>query len=308
MKRSLSNPVTALFSKENKSKSFYILALVPTILLSYFYLQTTIGPAIPLYGFIILMLKKHKLFLNTEVRTVQKLFGLIVVFASFFAYFIVSPFFSSAIFYGYANYSLYIIGLFFIFFPIRALKEAFSPLFLVASVFIGTFASKLAESHFTPYIPNFTSFIASLLRIIGMDVAQSSSNQNVITLYSLKGPISFIFLWGCVGFSSVFVFSVILIVIMLEDPSNTKTKAIWSILGVLGIFIVNIIRLVIIFVVSYFSGYEYLTVHLYLGYILFMVWNVIFFYLFSKRNVISQKMTTIQVKISKRHLISVKQI
>jgi len=298
MKRSLSNLATTLLSKENRSKSFYVLALVPTILMSYFYLQSTIGPAIPLYGFIILILKQDKLFSNSEARSVEKLFGLMVVFASFFVYFIVSPFYPNISPYGLANYSLYIVGLFLIFFPIRVLKEAFSTLLLVASVFMGTFASRLAESYFTSYLPNFTSFIVSLLRAIGLDAVHSSSNPNVITLlYTLKGPVSFMVLWGCVGFFSMFVFSVILIVIMLEDPSSSKTKAIWSFLGVLGIFFVNIIRLVIIFVVSYFSGYEYFTVHLYLGYILFITWSVIFFYLFSKRNVISQKIGMIPIKL-----------
>jgi len=297
MKRSLSNLITIPFSRENISKSFYILALVPSVLLSYFYVQSTIGPAIPIYSFILLMLKKDKLFLNTQVRTVQKLFGLIVVFASFFAYFIVSPFYSNVSLYGFANYSLYIIGLFFIFFPIRALKQAFSPLFLVASVFLGTLASKLAESYFTSYLPNFTSFIASLLRIIGMGVAQLSSNLNIITLYSLKGPISFLIIWGCVGFFSMFVFSVILIVIMLEDPSSIKTKVVWLILGVLGTFFVNLIRIVTLFVGIYFYGYEFYEVHLYIGYILFITWIAVFFYLFSKRNVISQKIGMIPVKL-----------
>jgi exosortase/archaeosortase family protein len=96
-------------------------------------------------------------------------------------------------------------------------------------------------------------------------------------------------IWGCVGFVSMFVFSVILVIIMVEDPSSTKTKVIWSILGVAGTFLVNVFRIVTLFVGFYFYGYEYDKVHLYIGYILFFAWIALFFYLFSKRNVVYQK-------------------
>lgn len=289
MKRKINNLVSALFSPGNKSNSFYILVLVPSVLMSYFYIESPYGLAIPLYVFIILVLKKHKLFSGPEAGTMQKAFGLMVVLASFFVYFVVSPFFPNATFYGFANYSLYIVGLFLLFFKVKVLKEALSPLFLVGALFVGSFFSDLAKSYFEPYLPHFTSFIASLLRAIGIAATQSPSNPNVIVLDALKGPISLVIIWGCIGFISMFVFSVILIVIMLEDPSNTKTKVIWSFLGMLGTFFVNIIRLVTIFVGFYFYGYEYDAVHLYIGYVLFITWSVIFFYLFSKRNVFSEK-------------------
>jgi len=297
MKRNLRNLVAALFSKENKSRSFYVLALVPTILMSYSHVHSPLGPTIPLYSFIILILKKQKLFPDSKVHNIQKLFGLTMLCVSFFAYFIASPLYSDISFYGFANYSLYIVGLFLIFFPVIALKEAFSPLFLAASVFIAPFISKRAELYLTPYLPHFTSFIASLLRAIGMKVAQSSSYPNMITLsYTLKSPISLMIAWGCVGFYSMFVFCVILIIIMLEDPSSTKTKVLWSTLGVLGTFLVNIIRIVTLFVGLYFYGYEFYDTHLYTGYILFITWIAVFFYLFAKRNIILQKIRTMRTK------------
>jgi len=88
----------------------------------------------------------------------------------------------------------------------------------------------------------------------------------------------------------MYIFSIILVVIMSEDPSSTKTKVIWSIIGMLGTFFIGIIRLVTIFVGFYFYGYEQgQIIHSYIGYILFILWSLIFLYLFSKRNTISQK-------------------
>lgn len=249
-----------------------------------------------MYGFILLLLKKHKLFSHPEADTVQKLLGSLVVFSSFFVYFVVSPFFPSAVFYGFANYFVYIIGLLLVFFEIHALKEAFSPLFLIIAFVSSSYISDLAESFFTPYLPNFTSFIATTLRTIG--VAATYSSSNVITLHTSNGPISLTNAWPCVGFTSVYIFSMILAVILSEDPSHAKTKMIWAVTGVLGTFFVNIIRLVAVFVGFYFYGYKLGgTIHSFIGYILFIAWTVIFLYLFSKRNVISQKARIVRPRI-----------
>lgn len=280
------------------AKIFYLLAFVPVVLTSYFYSQSPAGMAIPLYGFIILILKKSKLFSRKKASRTQKVFGLIVVFASFFIHYVASPFFPNTGFYGFANYSLYIVGLFLLFFEINALKEAFTPLFLVVAFFTSSFVSDLAKSYFTPYLPHFTSLIASVLRAIGLVTMHSS--PNVIVLYTRNGPIPLMFVWGCIGFISMYVFSTILIVIMSEDPSSTKTKVIWAILGVLGIFFVNIIRILTIFVGFYFYGYAFDQVHLYIGYVLFITWSIIYLYLFSKRDVASQKIRMIYAKMKKR--------
>lgn len=296
MKKSLGNIAKVVFSTEKRSYSFYILAFVPVVSMSYFLTQSPYGLAIPLYGFILLLLKKHKLFSHRDPGAIQKAFGLVMVLASFFVYFAVAPFFPTALFYGSANFSLYIIGLFLMFFEVRALKESFSTLFLVIAPFIGSSISDLAKSYFKPHLPEFTSFIASLLRAIGMNITQSL-NPNVISFYTLNGRISLMIIWGCVGFTSMFIFSIILILLMSEDPSSVKTKVVWSIIGVLGTFLVNIIRLLAIFIGFYFYGYQFFEVHLYLGYILFISWSVIFLFLFSKRNVISQKIRMLQTNI-----------
>ena len=298
MERSLSNLVTDLFSTENRPKSFYLLALVPLPLIFYFYAQSPFGLMVPLYVFSLLVLKKHKLFSQPGPSVIQKLFGLIVVLASFFTYYIVSPFFPKAVFYGFGNYFLYTIGLFLIFFQIRALKEAFSPLFLIVAFVASTFVSDFAESLFSPFIPQLTSSIASILSTLGIAATYSPSSPNTIVLNTMKGSLQLAIAWACVGFTGMYIFSIILVLIMSEDPSSPKTKVIWSIIGVLGVFFIGVIRLVTIFVGFYFYGYEYgQTIHSFIGYILFITWTVIFLYSFSKRNTIFQKIRTFYRKI-----------
>jgi len=297
MKKGVSNVAEVIFSTKNRPYIFYVLAFVPFVLMAPSLFQSPYGLAIPLYAFIILLLKKHKLFSRPDPNAIQKVLGLVAVLASFFVYFIVSPFFPNALFYGSANYSLYIVGLFLLFFEVKALKEAFSPLFLVVAPFLGSSISDLAKLHLTSYLPHFTSFITSLVRAIGIPATQSSFSANVITLYTSNGSIPLIIVWGCIGFTSMFIFSVILVLIMSEDPSSIRTKIVWSILGVLGTFLVNIIRLVTIFVGFHFYGYRFYDIHLYMGYVLFISWSVVFLYLFSKRNTISQKIRMGYAKI-----------
>jgi len=256
---------------------------------------------IPIYGFTLLLMKKHKLFSRPEPPVVQKLFGLVVVFASFFVYFIVSPFIPNAAFYGFGNYFVYIIGLFLVFFEIHALKEAFSPLFLIGAFVSSSVISNWAESLFKPYIPDFTLFIINLLRATGIEVTQSFSYPNVIVSQASKGPTALVIVWACVGFISMYIFSTILVVILSETPSNIKTKITWSIIGVLGIFALNILRIVTLIAGYYFYGYETgQIIHSYIGYILFITWNMVFLYLFSKRNTISLKIRLFNAKIWKR--------
>jgi exosortase/archaeosortase family protein len=146
----------------------------------------------------------------------------------------------------------------------------------------------LAASLFTPYIPHFTSFIATILRVIGMSATKS--NPNTIVLHTANGQIQLLFVWACVGFISMYIFSIILVFLLFEEPSSVKTKVIWAIIGVLGTFVVNIIRIVTLVAGFYFYGYQYgETIHSYIGYILFVTWSLIFLYLFSKRNTILQK-------------------
>lgn len=297
MKRSLKSVFATLFSTENISTIFYLVALIPLILMSYFYITYPFGLMIPVYGFVILVLKKPKLFAYQKAGKIQKLLGLAMIFTSFFAYFFVSPFIPNAAFYGFGNYILYLIGLFFVFFEIRALREAFSPLFLILAFVTSSFVADFAELLFSPFLSQFTSFLVSTLKAVGLSATYSSSNSNIITLYTMRGPIRLSIVWACVGFASMYIFSIILVVVMSEDPSDTKTKVIWASIGVLGTFFINIFRLIVVFV-GYSYGYEYgELVHPYAGYVLFIAWSAIFLCTFSKRNVISQKIKMISAKL-----------
>lgn len=289
MKQSLSKLGTTLFSPDNRLKRFYILAFAPFPLLAYFYLGWLFNLVIPLYSFILLIIKKDKLFSQKESSPVQKLFGIVTVVASFFVHYLIAPMFPTSAFYGGANYAVYILGLFLWFFDIHALREAFSPIFLIVATISSSIISNALEPFFAPFLPNFTSFFLAILRTIGMQVTADASHPSNLILQTSQGILNTKFVWGCVGFDSLFTFTVILVVILSEEPASLKTKTLWSLIGIVGIIFLNIIRVITIFLTDYFYGYEVGgMVHYLIGYALFIAWVSIFLFAFSKRQIMSK--------------------
>jgi len=272
---------------------FYVLSFAPLILIAY---SEVFGVVIAMYGFTLLLIKKRNLSHRHEAGETQKVLGLIIILGSFFVYYALAPFFRSVAFYGRANYVAYIFGLFLVFFDVSALREAFTPLFLIVAATSSSFISRWLEPHLTPYIPHFTSLIVAILRTLGVGV--KTYNPNFIELQTSKGPLLTIFVWGCVGVDSILIFSIILVVVLFEESSSFRAKMLWSVVGVLGTLFVNVIRIIIIFLADYFYGFEVGgNVHYFIGYVLFITWLAIFFYTFSKRQVILGKIQWVKQKL-----------
>jgi len=293
MKYTMNKLNTAFF--RNRLNAFYVLAFAPLLLIMYYHVKWPFPVVIPLYGFFLLLIKKHNLSLCREAGSVQKAFGLLVVLGSFFVYYALVPFFPSMGFYGSANYAVYIFGLFLTFYDISALKEAFTPIFLIVAAVSTSFISSWLKLYLSPYIPHFVSFIAAILRTLGIEV---TTHSKIIVLHTVEGRLAMTFVWGCVGVSSMLIFSIILVVTLFEESAKLKTKLVWASIGLIGTFILNIVRVIIIFLADYFYGFEVGgRIHYVIGYALFITWLAIFFYTFSKRQVISRKIQSIKQKL-----------
>lgn len=296
MKHTTNKLKTAFYSFfRNRLNVFYVLAFAPLLLMMYYYIKWPFPVVIPLYGFLLLLIKKHKLSLCHEAGSIQKAFGLLFVLGSFFVYYALVSFFPYMAFYGPANYVIYILGLFLTFFNIHALREAFTPIFLIVATTSSSFVSNWLEPYLTPYIPHYVSLIAAILRTLGIWV---TTRGQFITLHTVKGTLPMVFVWACVGATSMLIFSIILVVTLFEESASLKTKLVWGFIGVIGTFIMNVVRLTIIFLADYFYGFEVGgKIHYVIGYILFIAWLAIFFYIFSKRQVISEKFKLIWQKL-----------
>ena len=272
---------------KERVNTFYLLAFIPFLLLIYYQVTWPFAIIIPIYGFIILLIKKQKLQLCRPAGHLQKVLGLLIIIGSFFTYYALVPFFASISFYTAASYAIYLLGLCLTIFEARALKEVFSSIFLVVAATSASFISAWLEPHLSPHVtPQFAHLLEVILNAFGIQATIYFPNDlPIISFLTMQGQtITALFSWYCVGVSSVLIFSIILVVLLIEEPGNLKSKIIWSLVGVTGVLALNVLRVLIIFITDYFYGAEVGgTIHYVIGYAIFIAWLTMFLYLYSKK-------------------------
>lgn len=286
----------SLFSSNNRANIFYVLAFAPLILIVYYQPGWPFAVISPAYGFILLTLKKDNLFSRNKADNIQKIIGVAIILGSFFVYYPLVSLFPKASFYNIANYATFILGLFLTFFEISALKQAFTPLFLIIASTLNSLLFAWLEPFLSPYINHFISLMSIILKTLGMNI--TTQYPNVITIHTPSGSIPNVFTWGCVAGSSI-VFSIILVVFLLEETAKPRTKLLWSIIGIFGTLAVNIVRIIIIFLSYQFYGFETgEKVHWVIGYALLITWLALFFYMFAKKEAILRQVKSIPHRLS----------
>ena len=283
----------------NRMNVFYVLAFLPLLLVAYSYIEWPFSAVIPVYGFILLLIKENDLSLRHKAGSFQRALGLLVATSSFFVSYASVPFLESSAFYGGANYAVYILGLFLIFFESSALREAFTPVFLIVAGVSSSLVSHWLEHYFAGYIPYFLSLIVAILRLLGVEAV--AHPPDAIVLQTVRGPLALGFAWGCVGVSSMLIFLIVLVITLFEEPASLRTKLLWGAMGAFGVFVMNVVRLIIIFLAGCFYGSDVgAKLHYFIGYVLFILWLLIFFYAFSKRRRLSEKISPVWSKLLAR--------
>jgi exosortase/archaeosortase family protein len=274
---------TLITQLKQRINLFYLLAFIPLAAIAYY---SVIRAVIPVYSFILLLLKKDKLSRYGEPSLVQRVLGGIVLVFSLFAYYVVVlvlPQLADP--YGIPNYTIHLLGLFLVFFSIPALKDAFSPLFLIIASTSSFFLSEFLEPFLSPFlVPLFMRVIEVMLGILRLP-ANVDYSTGMITLRTQTAYIPTMFVWGCIGVFSTMLFSIILITVLVEEKSSRRTKFVWSVVGIFGTNVVNVIRVIAIYLTDYYVGYEAgAQVHYFIGYVLFIAWLTIFFYAMSRKS------------------------
>lgn len=276
-----------LSTLKERINAFYLLAFIPLLLLAYYHILWPFAMLIPIYGFILLLIKKQMLSSYHSAKPIQAALGLLIMMGSFFIYYVLLQFLPSISFYTAANYALYLLGLCLTFFEAPALKETFSSVFLIVAATSSSFISEWLEPHLSPYITlQFANVIQGILNAFGVKATVHSSYYYPIISFPTAqgGTIIALFNWGCVGVSSVLIFSIILVILLFEERDNPKSTIIWSLIGISGVLALNVLRVVIIFIADYFYGAEVGgKIHYVMGYAVFITWLTAFLYLHSKK-------------------------
>ena len=245
---------------------------------------------IPFYALLLLLMKKDSLSVFEEAKGLYRLVGLVLMIASFFVYYGVAVFYPDPQFFGAANYTIYLIGLFLFFFQRSALRESFSALFLIVAAVPSGFAGKWLEFYLDPLVPHFVKMMGFILWILGIPAKSSQSNSFILQMPD-GNSLAIGVVAGCIGIYSFLTFAIIIVVTMIEDRSALQTRLLWSVAGIVGTFFVNIVRVSLIFAVIYYFGYEdWSKIHTPIGYVLFIAWLALFFFVFSERQAITRKL------------------
>jgi len=268
---------------KSKLNLFYFLSFIPLLLIYYYDLWILV---VAFYGFIFLLLKSQKLQSAKDPQLSQRILGLILILGSFFVYYAMAPVIRTSGFYGVHNYLVFLLGLFLAFFDKSALREAFTPLFFMAAATSSSIVADWLKPYLSPYLDDIAYLIVNTVNRFGLNASiYHSDSATNISFRALSGNYVYAsFAYECIGIFSALVFSIILIVVLVEDPSSWKVRLTASAIGVIGTFTLNIGRVTIILLTDYFYGAEAgANVHYVIGYALFSAWLIFFLYMYSKR-------------------------
>lgn len=112
--------------------------------------------------------------------------------------------------------------------------------------------------------------------LAGLGLPSSVDGQSV-TYATRDGPLRVDVGAACSGIQAMALFTGVLALYLLVERPGGRRLALWSAIGILGVYAANLLRLVTIFLVGYQWGAEALVrVHAQAGWMFFLAWALIF--------------------------------
>jgi len=137
-----------------------------------------------------------------------------------------------------------------------------------------------------PLVPVTTSISVTILRLIGLNPVV---HDNIFSFMSVSGEtISLTIVSDCTGIMSLGTFTIAAIIVLISFPVSFTWKSMGLlIVGYLGTYAANILRIILISLSGYYFGPVGVMeqVHVNVGWIVFSLWMIIFWYYFFTRQV-----------------------
>jgi thaumarchaeosortase len=102
-------------------------------------------------------------------------------------------------------------------------------------------------------------------------------NGNQLFLWGYKGYVGLAIYWPSSGVVSMIIYSLVIVVLMVKLDAPRPRKAIYAIIGAVGTYFVNVIRITLIVLYITYVSSDFQAFHASIGEVLFIVW--IFIYL-----------------------------
>jgi len=129
-----------------------------------------------------------------------------------------------------------------------------------------------------PEITFLQDFLASAITsILNLFTINASASSSVVTIHATQGIFSLVIDKDCTGLKSMLAYGSLAVLMILDVKTTYARKALCTIIGFVGTFFLNILRLLTIFLACYFFGIDAaLAAHTYLGYSIFIIWVFLF--------------------------------
>lgn len=177
--------------------------------------------------------------------------------------------------FGLIDMLIAFVGVCIAFYGLRGFKHFKLPTAYLAVLVVGyQLENRITE---VAFLQNFlANLITSMLNTLG--ISSHVVNGNTVVLTTIYGKEeSAIIDAPCTGIKGMLAYGSLAVLMILDVKTTNKRKALSTAIGFIGTFLVNILRLLTIFLVIYFFGIDAgMAVHIYLGYSLFIVWVFLF--------------------------------
>lgn len=137
-----------------------------------------------------------------------------------------------------------------------------------------------------------TAFLTTFFAFLGVNISTITyntlsgvlTNSSLISFHDLhENPVSVIFNPQCSGIEGVILYTIMCLLILPDLPIKRNKKIIYGVIGFAGSFIINVVRILAIFVAGVLWGLDGVLVFHKIGYGFFVVWSTMFWYIVSKR-------------------------
>ncbi len=113
-----------------------------------------------------------------------------------------------------------------------------------------------------------------ILSLVGL---QPSVQGQTVTYATVNGPLSLEVGAACSGVQAMALFAGVLALYLLVERPSGRRLALWSCIGIAGVYVANLVRLVTLFLVGYQWGPDaLLRVHAEAGWMFFVAWAIVF--------------------------------
>ncbi len=175
-------------------------------------------------------------------------------------------------------------------FNIKALKSVITPIvyFVGMAIILGLDAAFPYQSlgPLASIVPLIVVSVVSLLGFSGVTVSSNPlsslkppwvyNQRNLLFIRGVKRSVLLEINWPCAGIMSMLIYTLVVCILMVKMDAPLKRKTLYTVLGALGTFLVNIFRIFLIALAVSYTSIDLRVFHESIGEVLFIIWIVIY--------------------------------